>query len=418
MEKEFIVKGGNKLMGEVHVSGSKNAALPIIAATLTRPGVYKLHNVPDISDVRTLIDILNTLKAKTTYKNETLTVDSRNIENMYLGRDIVGKIRASILLLGPLLSRFGEVKISFPGGCFIGKRPLDAHLTAFEQIGYKVLQQDEDIIIYGNRNENKSIILNEISVTASENILTYLSGENIETTVHLASMEPHVEDLCDFLEKQGVKFSGKGTHNVTIKGNTKFKQVEHSITPDYLEVGTFACAAAATKGDVKIYNVIHDHLYSLYNHFNDIGLNYELGDNFLHIKPTEKLKPLAKLRTAVHPSFATDLQAPFGVLLTQCDGISKIYETLFEGRLTYLIELEKMGAQIELLNPHQAMIIGPRKLRGTSVASADLRAGAAMVIAGLIAEGETRISNIHYIHRGYSNLIEKMNKLGGDIKSV
>lgn len=409
------------MQGKVTVSGSKNAALPILCAALLTEEKIVLRNVPDIADIHSMIRILEHFGAKISFdtKKHTIEIDSSALKKKTAPDDLVKKMRASVLILGGLLPRLGEIKMAFPGGCVLGKRSVDAHINAFQKLGCEVFDDKNGLHIRVNKLKGAKIVLPELSVTATENAVMAAVLAEGKTEIRLAAAEPHVQDMCLFLRKMGAKISGIGTNEIRITGVKKLKGCTYSITGDYLEAGTFAIAAVATKGDVMIKGINPDHLDSVWQKLSEVGSNFELGKDWVHIKPhSGSLKAVKSLRTAVYPSFPTDLQAPFTVLLTQAQGISKIFETLFEGRLNYLFELELMGAHVELMNPHQALIIGPSKLKALPISSFDIRAGAAMVIAALIAPGETLVSNINYIDRGYENLEEKLRSLGAEIKRV
>ncbi|MFH1218796.1 MAG: UDP-N-acetylglucosamine 1-carboxyvinyltransferase [Candidatus Peregrinibacteria bacterium] len=415
---KFEIKGGKSLKGEVKVSGSKNAALPILCASLLTKGKTTLKNVPDIADIHSLIEILNSLGAKAVFKNSTVEIDAKNLKKYQPASKYVKQMRASILLAGPLLARLNQIKMAFPGGCVLGKRSVHAHTYALTELGCKVLDDKSGLHIKTKRLIGKKIILPELSVTATENAIMAATLASGKTEIRLAAAEPHVQDLCHFLKTMGAKIFGIGTNTIQIEGVKELKGTTYKITGDYLEAGTLAIAAAATKGTVKITNINPDHLDSVWQKLHEMGVKVKLFNNSVQIKPAQSLKPVEMLKTAVFPGFPTDLQAPFAVLLTQANGVSRIFETLFDGRLNYLFELEKMGAKVEIINQHQALIIGPTQLKGIPISSCDIRAGAAMVIAALIAEGETEISNINYIDRGYENLHIKLNKLGASIKRV
>lgn len=412
---KFIVKGGIKLAGEITVSGSKNATLPILCASLLSGEKSVIKNVPDIADIRSLLSIFNDLNVKTEFKNNTVTLDPSNIEYKEITKEQTCGMRASILLLGPLLAVFGEVKMPFPGGCILGKRPVAAHTHAFKSLGAEIIEESKYIHIKAGKLHGGTITLPEISVTATENAVMLASITPGKTEIRLSAAEPHVQDLCRFLNSMGANISGIGSHFLTIEGQSQLHGATHSITGDYLEAGTFAIAGIITNGNITIKGIETSQLDSFWQKLDEVGANYELTENTISIKPAEKLTAVNMLRTAVYPSFATDLQAPFAVLLTQAEGQSKLFETLFDGRLQYLYELEKMGAKVEVLNPHQAIINGPTKLKACPISSLDLRAGAAMVLAALCAEGTTEISNINYIDRGYENLEGKLQALGADI---
>jgi len=415
---KYIIKGGKKLSGTVKISGSKNAALPIICAALLTNQKTVLKNVPNIADIHSLIEILKELHCKIEFSGNSLIVDPKKIKNKYIDSGRVCRMRASALLLGPLLARFKNVKMVFPGGCVLGKRPMDAHLHALSAFNAKIIDAKENIHIKTSGLKGADLVMSEISVTATENAIMTAVLASGKSTIRLAAAEPHVQDLCHFLNKMGAKISGIGSHQLKITGVKKLKGIKYSITGDYLEAGTFAIAAALTNGSIEIKGINTSHLDSFWQKLREVGVNFELGKNSLRILQHKKLKAVKKVQTAVYPSFPTDLQAPFAVLLTQADGVSKIHETLFEGRLNYLFELEKMGAKFEMLNPHQAIIIGPRKLKAASISSWDIRAGAAVVLAALAGKGTSEVTNIGYIDRGYEKFEHKLRGLGANIERI
>lgn len=413
---KYIIQGGKKLTGSVNISGSKNAALPILCAALLADEPVTLKNVPDIADIHAMISIINTIGAKAVFENHTIKIDPTNLKSTYVSNEGKHCMRASILLLGPLLVKFNKVKMAYPGGCVLGKRPVDTHLFALEALGAEVIEDPSDIEVRTKGLKGADLVMSELSVTATENVIMAATLAKGTSIVRLAAAEPHVQDLCHFLNKLGAKITGIGTHELTIKGVKSLKGGEYSITGDYLEAGTFVIAAVLTNGKVEVKGINPHHLDSFWQKLSELGVEYELKKNSALIKPHGKLKAITQLRTAVHPSFPTDLQAPFAVLLTQAHGNSKIFETLFDGRLNYLFELEKMGAKFDILNPHQAIIFGKTKLKGVPISSWDIRAGAAMVLAALVADGTTEISNIAFIDRGYDNLEQKLQKLGAVIE--
>lgn len=415
---KFIVKGGRRLNGEVRVGGAKNATLPIMCACLLTEEKSTLSNVPDIADIRSMIEILEDLGAKITFENNTLEINPAKITSKRPLNEKVCKMRASILLLGPLLARFKRVEMAFPGGCVLGKRSVSAHTSALEKIGCEISEDAKYLKLKVKNLHGSTIIMEESSVTATENIIMASVLAEGETIIKLAASEPHVQDLCRMLNKMGARITGIGTSTLKIEGVKNLRGTTHKITGDYLEAGTFAIAAAITNGNVVIKGFETDQLDSFWQKFEEIGIKFLLKHNEAQILGYKELKSTKMLRTAVYPSFPTDLQAPFAVLLTQAKGVSKVFETLFEGRLNYLAELEHMGAKVEILNPHQAIIIGPEQLKGMPISSYDIRAGAAMIIAALVAKGETEIGNINYIDRGYEKLEEKLRALGADIQRV
>jgi len=411
----FIVKGNKPLHGNVTVSGAKNAALPIIAATLLTREPCTITNVPDIQDVRKMLDIMRHIGSEVDFRNNVLKIATPTIKTTDIPLDMVKTMRASILLVGPLLARAKEVRIGYPGGCVLGKRPLDTHLDAFEALGASVHEDGNYITLSINEFKPGKVVLKEISVTATENILMLAAAMPGETEVRLAAQEPHVQDLCNYLISSGVFMEGIGSHTITVKGGTPLHGIEHRVISDYLEVGTMAIIAAGTQGDITINDVRKHDLDALWQKLEEAGVILDFGNSTVRVRGVKRLEPISKLDTGIFPKFPTDLQSPFMVLMTQAHGVSKVFETLFEGRLNYLFELEKMGARFEFLNPHQAIIIGPTPLSGAPIASCDIRAGAGMVVAALMAEGTTEISSINYIDRGYERLDEKLRGLGANI---
>jgi UDP-N-acetylglucosamine 1-carboxyvinyltransferase len=430
---KFLVHGGRPLKGTARIHGSKNATLPILAATLLTHEPCILHNVPDISDVHAFLAILRGLGAQAEYKKGTVTVVAETVKAVEPPQALVKQMRASILLLGPLLARTGEVKMFFPGGCVLGKRSIQAHTHALVSLGAHVEETETGLQAQAGaegvsrgqataRNlKGKSITMVEASVTATENAVMAAVLAESHSEIHWAAMEPHVQDLCHFLNAMGAKIRGIGTPTLMIEGVKSLHGTEYTITSDYLEAGTLALAGLLTGSDITLENVHPEHLGSFWEKLTEAGALFEFGKESVHLKKLPKgshFKPIKLLKTAVFPGFATDLQAPFSVLLTQANGESRIFETLFEGRLNYLFELEKMGAHIQMQNPQQATITGPTRLVGASINSCDIRAGAAMVLASLIAEGTTEIHDIRYIDRGYEKLDETLRYLGAKIERV
>jgi len=413
----FLVTGGRKLEGQVRVGGSKNAALPIIAASLLTDELVTLTNVPDIADIAVFSKILKAIGVETDFDGETLKIHAKFVENREIEHELVSKLRGSSLLLGALLARNSEVRLAFPGGCVLGKRPMDAHLNALEALGAKSMNGEEVIHLKTDGLKGKDFTMTEASVTGTENAIIAAVTADGDTTIRLAASEPHVQDLCHFLNSMGAKIEGIGTHTLVIQGVKKLHGTEYRITSDYLEAGTLVLAAAITGGTVEVLDVVPHHLDIFWQKLREVGVKFELSENSVKVFPSTNLKPI-KLQTAIFPSFPTDLQAPFAVLLTQAEGTSFIFETLFDGRLQYLYELEKMGLDFKVLNPYQAEITGPASFKSAEIASCDIRAGAGVLLAALAAEGETEITNIYYIDRGYAKLDEKLNSLGAKIERI
>jgi len=420
-KEKFYIVGGSPLSGVIKSPGSKNAALPILAATLAIDGVSKLSNVPDLSDTREFINIMKSLGVKAEYQNDVLEIDASEIVcEQSVEHHYISKMRASILFLAPLLIRCGEVKMPFPGGCVLGKRSVYAHLQAFVALGAEIIESEKflHLRLPKKRFQAGVIVMPEISVTATENAIIAASFAEGVSQIRLAACEPHVQNLCEFLVSAGVQIDGIGSHTLTIRGIYSSSSGAIKITSDYLQVGTYMLAGILTNSEITIEDVEITHFDSFLERILHAGANFQYDE----IKRTITTKPRTKdliatdIQTGVFPKFPTDLHPQFSVLLTQCVGRSKVFETLFERKFSYLLELEKMGADIEIQNPHVFLINGPKKLTGTSVASQDIRAGAAMLLAALVAQGETEISNIHYIHRGYENILETLTLLGANIR--
>lgn len=413
----YKIHGGTPLRGVVDISGSKNAALPLMAASILCKEEVTYRNVPRLRDTSTMLGILEFLGAKTTVDGTTVTVNTDNVRNKPIPDKYVSSLRGSIVLLGPLLARFGEVEMGYPGGCVLGKRPVNAHTEAFRQMGVEDFSSDMRLHLRGKPKAGE-VILSEFSVTATENILMTAALAEGDTRIELAAAEPHVQDVCRFLMERGAKIAGVGSHTLIIQGRTgqMLDGGEHTVTSDYLEAGAFILAGLVSKGNVTIRGSNRSDLISFLGALKRAGgVFVSTPSGEIIVNGAASLFNATRIQTNIFPGFPTDLQAPFGVLLSQATGVSKIFEVLFDGRMAYLYELEKMGAKVEILNSHQALVIGPTPLRGRIVPSNDIRAGVAMVIAGLTAEGETVVTDVRYIERGYDRLEEKLTSLGARI---
>lgn len=417
MNVQYRIQGGAALRGVVDVGGSKNAALPLLAGSVLCRGDTVFHNVPRLLDTETMLMILRHLGARTTVEGTTVTVNTDSLTSKPIGHELVSKLRGSIVLLGPLLARFGEVEMAYPGGCVLGKRPVGAHIEAFRQLGIEDQSTDNSLCLRGTLRAGE-VILPEFSVTATENILLAAALTTGETRIELAAAEPHVQDVCRFLTERGVAVGGIGSHSLVVSGSAKrLSGKEHTVISDYLEAGAFILAGIASKGLVTVRKAERLHLISFLGALRRAGGVFSWKPNGdLLVDGAASVLKATRVQTNIFPGFPTDLQAPFGVVLSQAQGVSRIFEVLFEGRMAYLYELEKMGASIEILNSHQALIIGPTPLHGRQVPSNDIRAGFAMVLAGLCATGETIVTDVRYIERGYDRLEEKLCSLGADIR--
>lgn len=416
MDTRFHITGGVPLRGDVEISGSKNAALPLIAASVLCAGEAVLHNVPRLRDVRKMLEILEFLGAETSFQGGTVRIRTHNMQPREIPMEYVSKLRGSIVLLGPLLARFGEVQMAYPGGCVLGKRPVEAHITALTQLGAQDISTPDCLHLRGTLTPGH-VILPEFSVTATENAVLAAACIQGETRIDLAAAEPHVQEVERLAASMGASVEGVGTHSVTVVGNKRLQCAEHTVPSDYLETGAFIIGALVTRGKVRLHGVDASHLLSFLEAIKRMGgvWKYDAAESILFVDGEISSLQSTEVRTNIFPGFPTDLQAPMGVLMTQASGVSRIFERLFEGRMAYLYELEKMGAHIEILNAHQALIIGHKQLRGRTVASNDIRAGAAMVLAALCAEGESVITDVRYIERGYDRLDEKLTGLGARI---
>lgn len=415
----YRIQGGNPLRGDVTISGSKNAALPLIAGAVLCAGETVLENVPDLRDVRTLLSTLEFLGAETSFQNGTVRIRTHNLQSKPIPSEYVAKLRGSIVLLGPLLARFGVVEMAYPGGCVLGKRPVGAHIAALVQMGAEDMSTDEVLHLQGKLKPGH-IILPEFSVTATENAILAAALVEGETRIDMAAAEPHAQEIAKYVQTMGARVEGVGSHTLYVHGIKELGCVQHRVPFDYLEAGAFTIAALVTGGKVRLHDVDNEHLLSFFDTITRMGgvLKYDAADKVLFVDGELSSLKAINIKTNIFPGFPTDLQAPMGVALTQATGVSRIFERMFEGRMAYLYELEKMGAQVEVLNSHEALIIGPSHLRGRTVASNDIRAGAAMVLAALCAEGETIITDVRYIERGYDRLEEKLTKLGAKIEKM
>ena len=425
MPEKFIINGGKPLKGEIKINGSKNAATPILAASLLTTEPCFIDNLPLVKDIFRMIELIKSLGAKVNWVGKRkIKIEAKYINPKKLKQEHVSEMRSSILLLGPLLARFGELSINYPGGCLIGIRPLDAHFDAFKKMGVKITTNKMGFhlkiksTIKSKKLQGKKIVLKEFSVTATENIIMASTLANGETIIKTAACEPHVQDLIHFLKKMGVKIQGQDSHTIKICPAKKLCGASHFLIYDAVEAGTFMIAAAATKGRVLLKNCPVEHLDLVLEKLKEAGIPIKiLNKNSLLISPWKKLK-IGKIQALPYPGIPTDLQSIFGVLATQATGTTLIHDPLYEGRLKYLAELSKMGADIIICDPHRAIINGPTQLYGTELGSLDLRSGATLIIAGLIAKGTTIINDVSQIDRGYERIEERLQKLGADIKRV
>lgn len=416
--ERLIVKGGNRLVGTVKTSGAKNAVLPIIAASILGTSPSRLDEIPALEDVRTICAVLECLGIKVDASEpHTLKIDSREITFCEAPYELVRSMRASFLVMGPLLARKGYARISQPGGCAIGTRPIDLHLKGFEALGVKIEQGHGYIEASAPEGmTGANIYLDFPSVGATENIMMAAAMANGTTVLENPAEEPEIVDLANYLNQMGARVRGAGTNVITIEGVSELHGVQHSVIPDRIEAGTYMIAAAMTGGDVIIENVLPEHQKPLIAKLREAGALVEEDIDRIHVVGSGKLKAV-DIKTLPYPGFPTDMQAQMMAMLSVAEGRSKITETVFENRFMHVVELNRMGANITT-EGRSAVITGPAHLTGCTVRATDLRAGAAMILAGLVAEGATEICDIYHIDRGYEEIAAKLTRLGADIKRV
>lgn len=409
----YIIKGGKKLNGETTVSGSKNASLPILAATIISGKTTKLYNVPDIEDVRITLQILKELGCKVKKDKNKVIINSKNMNQVVIPDNLMRKLRSSVIIAGAIISRFKNAKFSYPGGCDIGARPIDLHLENFKKIGIKIDENSRYIECKCDKIETKNIELDFPSVGATENlILASVLGDH-EITINNAAMEPEIVDLANFLNRMGAKIYGAGTNIIKIKGVKNLKETSYKIMPDRIEAGTLLIAGAITGGVIKINNVIPEHISPVLNKLEETGCEIKIKGNSIYLNASKRLKSV-DIKTMPYPGFPTDLQPQFSTLLTICDGTSIVNENIFENRFKFMQEIQRMGAKVSVQG--KTMIIkGVKKLHSADLESTDLRGGASMVLAGLAAKGTTKVGKLNYLLRGYDGLDKKLNEMGANI---
>ncbi len=414
--KQLKINGQQELTGEIKISGAKNSVVALIPAAILSDEEVTLYNVPNISDTNALIDIIELLNGKVEYKNETMKIDTHNIENKVVPENLSKKLRASYYFMGALLAKFHYAEIYFPGGCNIGSRPIDFHINGFKKLGAEVTIEGNKYIFKADKLKGARIYLDFASVGATINIM--LAAVKAEGTTYIsnAAKEPEIVNIASLLNNMGAKITGAGTSEIKIEGVDKLGKGVIDVIPDRIEAGTYTIIGALLGKDLKISGIIEDHIDALLSKLKEMGVPIEVDNNNLIISRPEEYKPI-NVKTLVFPGFATDLGQPMSVLLTQADGMSIFEETIYENRMGHIKYLQKMGANIRV-NDRTAIIVGKTPLKGEEVIATDLRAGAAMVIAGLIAEGTTIISEIDHILRGYENIVEKLSGVGAKISVI
>lgn len=414
---KLIINGGKTLHGEVIISGAKNAALPIMAATLLATDNVTISNVPHLRDVTTMMELLGQMGTQLIVDEKmNVQVDASNVNELVVPYDLVKTMRASILVLGPMLARFGQADVSLPGGCAIGTRPVDLHLKALKSMGAEISVKNGFIKARcKGRLQGRALVFDTITVTGTENIMMAAALAEGKTVIKNAAREPEVVDLANFLNQMGAKIEGAGTHTMEIHGVESLSGGSYAVMPDRIEAGTYLAAAAITRGQVTIRRVRPDNLLSLLCKFEEAGAHLTLGEDWISLDMQGARAQAVNISTAPYPGFATDMQAQFMALNCVAEGTSSVIERIFENRFMHVQELQRMGAQIGL-NGNTAMITGVERLLGAPVMATDLRASASLILAGLAAEGETHVERIYHVDRGYERIEEKLSMLGADIR--
>ena len=415
MEK-YIIEGGHKLSGEISVPGAKNQVGKILAASILSSDPCEITNVPAIEDVAHMLELLQDIGAKVERGDGWLKIDPSTVDKSEPTPELVRRLRSSVMLAGPLLARFGKVTMAHPGGCVIGKRPIDMFLAGFKALGAKIDEDENQYTLHAKKLVGAKIVMPWVAVTATESLMMTATLAEGTTQIVNAAMEPEIPALADYLNSCGAKISGAGTPVITIEGVEKLSGGKCQLIPDRIEAGTFVMMGLLTNSEITVTNCNPKHLEVVLATLSKAGAKLEVGENYITTKPS-KLQAV-ELRTHEYPGFPTDLQAPFTVLMTQAEGLSLIHEVIYEGRLFYTDKLNTMGANIIMCDPHRVIVSGPSKLHGKKLESPDLRAGMALVLAGLAAQGKTTIDNIYQIERGYQNPVGRLQALGAKIEKI
>ena len=418
---KFRIHGGNPIKGRVSISGAKNSALPCMAASILTPETITLHNIPYVRDIITMRRLLEDIGAHVlTPELRTHKISAANVELLAAPYELVKTMRASVLALGPLIARFGKARVSLPGGCAIGARPIDLHLAALTKMGAEVFLEAGDVVARAPDDglRGAEVSFEKVSVTGTENLMMAGTLARGRTTIHNAAREPEVKDLAELLNKMGARVRGAGTPTIQIEGVEGLNAAEHTIIPDRIETGTFIVAAAITKGELEIKDCNPEHCNRIISKLREAGVEIEeVNQSTLHARCGPRGLRASDLTTEPYPHFPTDMQAQYMILMTQASGQSVITETIFENRFMHASELQRMGASIQI-GHEKAVVDGPTKLIGARVQASDLRASACLVLAGLVAEGETIIDRVYHIDRGYEKIETKLKAVGGNIERV
>lgn len=413
MEK-LIIKGASKLNGEVVISGAKNSSLPILAATILAEGIYHINNIPALRDINTMFKLLNNVGVSSEFQNNSAVINNQNTDSYEAPYELVKTMRASIVMLGPLLAKKGKAKVSLPGGCAIGERPVDLHIAALEKMGAKIDVKDGYIFAECKKLQGVEIVFDKVTVTGTENIMMAAALAEGTTILKNAAQEPEVQDLADFLRKMGAEIEGDGTNTIIINGKDKLHSADHTVMPDRIEAGTFLCAVAGVGGDITLKKCPVKAMDAIIEKLRLAGLEVNiLDDETINAKMNGKIKAV-DVKTAPYPAFPTDMQAQFMAVMLKSDGVSVINESIFENRFMHVPELKRMGADISL-NDSNAVVKGVSSFSGAHVMASDLRASAGLVIAALMADNESTVHRIYHLDRGYEGFEIKLNKLGANI---
>ena len=414
---KFIITGGRSLKGEVEIAGAKNAALPVLISSLLAENPVEIRNVPHLNDINTTIKLLTQMGVSIERNDTVVNIDAGQVDTVCAPYELVKTMRASVLVLGPLLSRFGRAEVSMPGGCAIGSRPVNLHLKGFEAMGAQVSVENGYIIAQCDRLKGARIFMDQVTVTGTENIMMAAALADGTTIIENAAREPEVVDLADFINAMGGRVSGAGTSEITIDGVERLGGGTHEVISDRIETGTFLVAAAATGGDVTTTNTQPKLLDAVLDKLKEAGVSIEVGDTWVRANANGKRPQAINLRTDPYPAFPTDMQAQFLTMNCVAQGTALVTETIFENRFMHVHELQRMGASIELQG-NTAVVTGVDKLYAAPIMATDLRASASLVIAGLVADGHTLIDRIYHIDRGYDRIEEKLNQLGAKIRRI
>ena len=414
--KKLVIEGGHKISGTIKISGAKNSVVALIPASILTNGKCVITNVPDISDVRILIEMMEELGSIITFENDTITIDNKNVKNKKITEEYASKLRASYYFMGSLVGKYHNAEIAYPGGCVIGSRPIDYHIKSFKKMGIDIESDGDEFKMKTDHLKGEYFYLDFPSVGATINIMLASTLADGKTVIENAAKEPEIANVASFLNSMGASIFGAGTSRIEINGVKNLGDGFVEVIPDRIEAGTYMLIGALIGENLVLENIVENHLEALLDKLHESGVNYEIKDNKMCISASSHLKAV-NVKTTVYPGFPTDLGQPMSTFLTKCDGESLFEETIYENRLRHIPHLNSMGANIQAFDK-KAIIIGPTPLKGKKVKATDLRAGASMLVAGLIAAGTTEIQNIEHLLRGYERIVEKLSSVGVNIKLV